>query len=948
MSKQPGTPKWATERKAAPLKSVTGRKEVAVTSMSQGKLNRMLAQSISSYSQSKFLEAEIIASQIYQVDACWLDNLLLLSAIHFQLRNFSEAIFYSQQALRVDPEFAEAFCNLGNALKELGDLEGAIQAYQKAIKLKPRYSDPYNNLATTYAQQGRIDDAIETYKMALLLNPALVDAHSNLGNLYKAQGRFEDAKKCYLEAVRISPQFAIAWSNLGGIFKEEQNFKSAVSYYEEAIRIDPSFADAFSNLGCALREMGQVTEAKEALKRAIAIRPDFAIAHGNLASCYFAEGNLDESIRKYKYAIQLEPNYPDAYNNLGNALRAANMLDEAIDSYRTALKLKLDHPHAYNNLGNALKEKGMVKEAVHCYTTACRLKPRFPEAQNNLGSLLKEQGKIRQAIAHYQEAVAIDPHFAEAYSNMGNAFKDLGEVEEAIKCFTAAIKLKPDLAHAYCNLASAFRDAGRFQDAITCYEKTLELNPDYSLAFVNLCYARASICQWETREEDVQRLLALVEEEVEKENCLPAMQPYFALVFQMSLEVVQELARKYAEHVRHSVSLMAVRTVHAFKPKKAHERLRIGYVASKFGNHPITQAMASVFCLHDRLRFEVFCYSLGADDESRWRRDLEEKVEHLKDISDMTHFEASRLIRSDKIHILINLDGYMKGSGNQIFAMRPAPVQASYMGFHATLGADYIDYIIADKVALPMEYAEFYDEKIVHLPGTFVVADHKQSAQSVLDHDACATRADFGIPEAKIVYACFCQHHKINPAVFRVWMNILKRVPNSLLWLLHFPTESQEHLVAEAERQGVKSSKLHFTELIPKQKHLERAFLADVFLDTPAINAFTTACDMLWAGTPIVTMPGQSMASRTCSSMLHAVGLEEFVCVDYQDYEEKAVALGTGLDRLWAIRKQLEETRSKSALFDTKRTVRSLEKGLNAMWNKYEWGSPADHIEITE
>jgi protein O-GlcNAc transferase len=780
------------------------------------------------------------------------------------------------------------------------------------------------------------------------LNPSLVDAHSNLGNLYKARGRFEDAKKCYLEAVRISPQFAIAWSNLGGIFKEEQNFKRAVSYYEESINIDPMFADAHSNLGCALREMGEIVDAKKALNKAIAIRPDFAIAHGNLGSCYFAEGNLEEAIRKYKYAIQLEPNYPDAYNNLGNALRAKNMLNEAIDSYRTALKLKLDHPHAYNNLGNALKEKGMVKEAVHCYTTACRLKPRFPEAQNNLGSLLKEQGKLKQAIAHFQEAVSIDPQFAEAYSNMGNAFKALGEVEEAIKCYTAAIKLKPELAHAYCNLASAFRDTGRFQDAITCYEKTLELTPDFSLAFVNLCFARASVCKWDTREEDVQRLMDLVSEEVSKENCLPAMQPYFALVFQMSLEVVQQLSRKYAEHIRHSVSLMAMRTVHKFYPKKAHERLRVGYVASQFGNHPVTQAMASVFSMHDRLRFEVFCYVLGADDDSPWRRQIEEKAEHFKDMSDMTYFESSRLIRSDRIHILVNLDGYMHGSGNQLFAMRPAPIQVSYMGFHATLGADYIDYLIADKVSCPLEYAQFYDEKIVHLPNTFVVADHKQSAQRILDQDKYTARADFGLPEAKVVYCCFSQHHKIDPKTFKCWMNILKRVSNSMLWMLHFPSDSHDNLVQEAEALGVKASKLHFTELVPKKQHLERANLADIFLDTPAVNAFTTASDMLWAGTPIITMGGQSMASRVCASMLEASGLKDCVCANMQEYEDKAVDLGTNLDGLWTMRKRLEDTRDTNPLFDTQRTVHALEKAMNAMWNKYEWGSSVEHISITE
>lgn len=941
------TPAWA-ERGKSPLSNT--REKVAVTTLNQSRLNRLLAQAIAAYTQGKWTEALNVSNQIYQIDACWLDNILLLGSAHFQLRNFSEAIFYSQQAIRVDPQFAEAYSNLGNSLKELGDLDAAVQAYDKAIKLKPRFCDPYNNLGSTYAQLGRAEDAIETYKMALMLNPALADAHSNLGNLYKAQGKLSQAKRSYLEAVRIKPDFAIAWSNLGGVFKSQKDYKSAVSYYEEAIRVDPEFSDAHNNLGAVLHEMNKIEEAKTSFQTAIRIRPDFAIAHGNLANCLFTEGNIGEAIRVYKYAIQLEPNYPDAYNNLGNALKENKQLDKAIDCYRTALKLKLDHPPAYNNLGTALKEKGMVKEAIHCYTTACRLMPNYAEAQNNLASLLKEQGKLQQAIAHYQEAIAIDPEFAEAYSNMGNVYKELGEVEEAIKCFTAAVKILPSFAHAYCNLAGAFKDTKRYEDAITCYRKALSLKPDFTLAFANLCFVRACICNWNEREKDHAKLMSVLDEELKDENVLPSVQPYFAMAFDLSLERAQQISQRYAQAVLRSVRLMSVPVTRRFKSKKSHERLRIGYVAGKFGNHPITHAMASVFKMHDSLKFEVFCYALSPDDESVWRRKVEEEAEHFKDISELTYFDAARLIRTDNIHVLINLDGYTKGACNQIFARRPAPIQASYMGFAGTMGAEFMDYVIADQVTIPLKHAQFYDEKIVHLPNSHVICDHNQSARSVLNvHSEGPTRTDFDIPETKTVFCCFSQHHKIDPAIFKVWMNILKQVPDSLLWLLEFPAESKPYLLKTAEECGIKSpeQKLYFSELLPKGKHLERCYLADIFLDTPVINAFTTAADMLWSGTPIITIAGQRAASRTCASMLTSVGLGELVCKDYKEYEEKAVSLGCARSKLWALRKKLEQLRLTSPLFNTTKSVHNLEKAYLNMWHKHEWGHDPDHITIT-
>jgi tetratricopeptide (TPR) repeat protein len=257
------------------------------------------------YSEGKYLEAQATCEGVYQTDAYHTNNLLLLGAIHFQLRNFSECIFYNQQCIRIDPHFAEAFGNLGNALKELGDLHSAIQFYLKAIKLKPRFCDAYNNLASAYMQMGDTKQAVETYRMALVLNPSLVDAHSNLGNLYKAQGRQEDAKKCYTEAIRIKPDFCIAWSNLAGVFKDEGDLSTAIAYYNESIRLCPEFADAHSNLGNANKESGNLDDAMKCYKRAINLRPDFAIAHGNLASCYYDKGDMDTAVKMFKHAIQV-------------------------------------------------------------------------------------------------------------------------------------------------------------------------------------------------------------------------------------------------------------------------------------------------------------------------------------------------------------------------------------------------------------------------------------------------------------------------------------------------------------------------------------------------------------------------------------------------------------------------------------------------------------------
>jgi protein O-GlcNAc transferase len=288
--------------------------------------------------------------------------------------------------------------------------------------------------------------------------------------------------------------------------------------------------------------------------------------------------------------------------------------------------------------------------------------------------------------------------------------------------------------------------------------------------------------------------------------------------------------------------------------------------------------------------------------------------------------DAAQLINNDGVHILINLNGYTKGSRNEIFALQPSPIQVAYLGYCGSMGADYIQYMLSDNVVTPKEFRSYYQEKVIAMPHSYFVADHKQSARSTANGVDMPTRAHYGVPEDKFVFCNFNQLYKIDPPIFDVWMRLLKRVPNSVLWLLRFPPAGEINILKEARKRGVREDQIIFSDVAPREEHVKRGFLADLFLDTPACNAHTTACDILWSGTPMLTMTGDKMATRVGASLLKAAGLEELITTSYAAYEDLAVALVEDQERLYAMRRHLEDTRDNSPAFDTARWVMNMEE----------------------
>ncbi|KAM3968502.1 UDP-N-acetylglucosamine--peptide N-acetylglucosaminyltransferase 110 kDa subunit [Aphomia sociella] len=802
-------------------------------------------------------------------------------------------------------------------------------------------------------------------------------------------------------------------------------------------------ATEFSN-GC-------ITWFKNKIKRAVAVylqslktTPNNGVILGNLACLYYKQGLIDLAIDTYKHAVELQPNFPDAYCNLANALKEKGLVYEAEECYNKALRLCPSHVDTLNNLGNVKREQGKIEEATTLYMRALEVFPNFAATHSNLASLLQHQGKLHEALMHYRQAINIQPNFADAYSNMGNTFRELQDISGALVCFKKAIEINPSFADAHCNLASIYKDMGNITEAIEFYKNALQFKPDFSDAYCNLVHCLQIICNWHDYHERMYNIVSIVNDQLNSEK-LSSVHPHHSILYPLSNKVRKEIATRhaslYSEKVR---SLSGVVFEYSYKE---NDRLRIGYVSSDFGNHPTSHLMQSIPGLHNRSRVDVYCYALNTDDGTTFRSKIVKEAEHFIDLSKITcNIEAARKINSDKIHILVNMNGYTKGARNEIFALKPAPVQVMWLGYPGTSGADYMDYIITDEICSPLLSMSDFSEKFAFMPHTYFIGDHNQmfphlkkqykvkasmnenidvndaiinsgeninieeifsikkyketiefenmeqikitqrtidipnyvnelttnsrqvqvlvsgtpihngmsinhtnkkvaSGEEVFDNIIFTSRKQYGLPSDTIVYCNFNQLYKTDPYVMDSWIRILNQVPNSVLWLLSFPAAGEPNIRNYAQNLGLPPERIIFSRIACKEEHVRRGQLADVCLDTPLCNGHTTAMDVLWAGTPVVTLPGETLASRVAASQLNTLNCPELIAKNRQEYEDIAIKLGTNTEYRRYIRAKVTKARLESTLFDCKHYVSGLENLFEKMWHRYKNGEKPDHIK---
>ena len=626
----------------------------------------------------------------------------------------------------------------------------------------------------------------------------------------------------------------------------------------------------------------------------------------------------------------------EALKNEGNARKAAGDLAGAIDDYRRALEVAPDYVAALYNLGLALRERGEFTEAEDCFRRVVEVDARDVDALFNLAALRRRRLDFAGAAETYRRALEISPDNAHLWLMRGEAgvARYTNEsVREAAECFRRAIELEPGLADAHYHLAQVREFDGAHGEALHGYEQALRLDPGNVQYRTALLAVKQRVCDWAGLDKlwaETRRTLAEHPEQL--------IDPFVVLTIPSTraelLRCAERNARSIVERVRPDAQQLKFRF-----DRPAARRRRIGYLSAEFHEHATAYLAAELFELHDRSRFEVIAYSHGPEDQSAIRGRLKRAFDRFVDLRQHSDADAARAIHADGIDILVDLKGYTFRARPGILALRPAPVQVSYLGYPGTMGAEFIDYLVGDRIVTPAEDAAGYSEKLVRLPGCYQVNDRKRPVGKA------PARQELGLPEGAVAFCCFNQSYKILPPTFDAWMRILAGAPGSVLWLLEWDPQVPGNLRREAARRGIDPARLIFAPLLGHRQHLDRLAAADLLLDTLPYNAHTVASDALWCGVPVLTCPGETFASRVAASQLTAVGMPELIASSMAEYEEIAVRLAREPAQLAALRAKLAAGRDTCALFDTPAFTRALERAFERMWEVHVAGLVPQDIE---
>jgi predicted O-linked N-acetylglucosamine transferase (SPINDLY family) len=705
----------------------------------------------------------------------------------------------------------------------------------------------------------------------------------------------------------------------------------ARTVYLQVLEFQPGNADALHLLGVIESQTGDHVRALDLINRAIAIRsrdPAFLCNRGNALK---ALGRLDEALADYARAIKLKPDFAAAHGNRANALKLLGRLDEALASQNRLVGLSPRSAEAWNSRGNTLKELGRLDEALESYERALSLQPGYSSALSNRGVVLHELRRLDEAIASYDQALKLTPGAADTWSNRGLTQLRLGRMDDALASFDQAILLNEDYAKAHSHRGLTLQQLDRLDEAVASYGRAVQLSPDDDFLYGTWLHARMKLCDWDGLDAQIGDLIARVE------RGLPVTPP-FAVLAMSDRAAVQRRAAEItvvAKHPEHMVVSAPIAT--PFPDAK----IRIGYFSADYHDHATAYLVAELFEQHDRDRFELVAFSFGPDCDDPMRRRISSAFDRFLDVREQSDRDIASLSRSLNIDIAVDLKGFTQGHRMGIFAHRAAPVQVSYLGYPGTVGAPYMDYLIADATLIPPPCARHYSENIVWLPDTYQVNDRKRT---IADHEY--SRSELGLPDRGFVFCCFNNHFKITPATFDGWMLILRRVEGSVLWLFEDNPVAARHLQDEAGARGIDPARLVFAQRLPLPEHLARHRAADLFLDTLPCNAHTTASDALWAGLPVLTLTGEALASRVAASLLNAVELPELITSTQAGYEALAVDLASDSERLGRILDRLARNRLTTALFDTPRFTRHLESAYLQMLERHRAGLPRAHIRV--
>jgi predicted O-linked N-acetylglucosamine transferase (SPINDLY family) len=650
---------------------------------------------------------------------------------------------------------------------------------------------------------------------------------------------------------------------------------------------------------------GNLAEAARLARACIEDHPRSHLAWSILGVSLAQLGRLDEAIDAFSRALDLQPADADMLCNLGAAMLDAGRVADAEEVLGTALTLKPDHLRAMNTLGNLRFGLGRRPEAIALYNKADAIAPGSPLTAYNLGTALLQAGDFVGGAAHLRRAV--DAGSVDALKNYGVAMQRAGSMREAVDAFARLTQRRPGQAEAFVNLGSALMDDGRSDLAAQVLARAVELDPANPAARAQKAHAHALLCDWPA-------MASLLPVPLEGGPPAPPF-PMLAREDDPARQAVR--ARTWAAHTLPPPSARPVVEADPARP------LRIGYFAGDFHDHALMHLLSGVLREHDRAKVVVHLFSYGPPMQGPMREQAIASADVWHDVFGMADEAIVAKARAERLDLAVDLKGYTAAGRTSLFAGGLAPVQVNWLGYPGTLGSAAFDWILADRTVIPPEDQPHYVERVWYLPDCYQPNDDRRPI------DAVGSRADHGLPPEGFVFCCFNNAFKLSPDEFELWMALLRSVPGSVLWLLATRPGVAENLSAAAVAGGVDPRRLVFAPWLPQPQHLGRLRLADLFLDTFCYNAHTTASDALWAGVPVVTLPGKQFAARVGASLVAAAGLPDCIAATRDDYRDIALALARDP---WAHASlKARVALRQGPLFDTGKFTRNLEIAFAGM-----------------
>jgi len=757
-------------------------------------------------------------------------------------RTFNDVMSHNTHAHRMLDQGWRFYCHK--------QYEKALEKYCLVQQSSPLYPASLHLQALAHREIGHTQIAIELLKHSLHLQPTNAQAWSDLGKLHFQLGHNQQVIACFQMRLNLVPDDWEALRYLGLSCHALDNKEEALRCFKNMMAIRPDHTEAYRYAANVLFCMGRYQEALELSDRTMQLSSTDAEAWNNRAATYFAMSDFVRSKECAEEALKIAPRYAEAWTTCTQALAELADYMQARQCLMRALEIDSQNATLYFKLGIIDFKELHYEDALVRFEQALTIDPTYQEARCNHAACLLKMERTEEAISALQTLLALAPDQAQSLNNLGVLYLTKGQYARALPLFERAVSLKADYVDALMNLGSAMEHERQWDRAITYYSRAYEHAPDHPELLGNLLNAKLRSCDWSNWETLTTRLLDCMR--AGKDVCAPLRAlPLAEDAALLKTYVASYCAQTYGENSA-AIAITSER-----------RKIRVGYYSSDFREHPVAYLMAEIFECHDRDHFEILGFTYNLPDKGEMYKRIARSMDKIYDLDPLSHRDAVRMCRELQLDVAVDLARFTGRSRAGIFIDRVAPVQINYIGYPSTMGVANWDCVIADEVVVPASHRSYYGEKVIWLPGCF-----QANSTYLKVEDRVYAREDLGLPRDGFVFCCFNGLNKLQPSVFRLWMSILRQVPDSVLWLVNSNAVAKQNLRASAEGLGVAGERIVFTEPVSLPEHHARQRAADLFLDTMPFNAGATASSSLRVGLPILICAGDTFSARMGASLL--------------------------------------------------------------------------------